>query len=150
MFFARGTSLGPKWWQTLLGREMPCSQWERPSMHSRCLAFFPFVLFSFEGGEKDFFFIFPSFPMCSHYVPFRFPIGSQYVPQVPNVFPNMCFVAPNFFPVCFWQMLSSFHLYRCAKGEELYTSKQNLLFGEPPYFHFFSDGRIKSARWKKK
>jgi hypothetical protein len=30
---------------------------------------------------KRFFFIFPDFPMCSHYVPFKFPMGSQYFPQ---------------------------------------------------------------------
>jgi hypothetical protein len=28
----------------------------------------------------------------------------------------------------FWQVLSSFQLYSCTKGDELYTSKQNLLF----------------------
>jgi hypothetical protein len=28
---------------------------------------------------KDFFFTFPWFPMCSHYVPFKFPIGSHQV-----------------------------------------------------------------------
>jgi hypothetical protein len=42
VFFARGTSPGQKWWWTLLGREISCSQWEDPSMHSRCLAFFSF------------------------------------------------------------------------------------------------------------
>ncbi len=42
------------------------------------------------GGEgKFFFFIFPSFPMCSHYVLFKFSSGSQYVPEVPNVFQGL-------------------------------------------------------------
>jgi hypothetical protein len=42
VFFARGVKLGKKWWGPLLGREISCSQWEDPSIHSRCLAFFPF------------------------------------------------------------------------------------------------------------
>jgi hypothetical protein len=35
------------------------------------------------GGERGerFFFIFFNFSMCSHYVPFKFPMGSQYFPQ---------------------------------------------------------------------
>jgi len=41
------------------------------------------------GGEKDFFSIFPCFPMCSHVVPSKFLMGSQCVPQVHNVFLNM-------------------------------------------------------------
>jgi len=40
-----------------------------------------FFLLCFGGGGRDFFFIFPDFPMCSHYVPFKFPMGSQYFPQ---------------------------------------------------------------------
>jgi len=46
---------GQKWWQTLLEREISCSQWEGPSMHPSCLAFSNWVV----GG---FFFIFPWFP----------------------------------------------------------------------------------------
>jgi len=45
------------------------------------LALFFFLLCFGVGGEKRFFFIFPDFPMCSHYVPFKFPMGSQYFPQ---------------------------------------------------------------------
>jgi hypothetical protein len=45
-------------------------------------------LLSLEGG-KDFFFILPCFPMCPHGVPSTFLMGSPYVPQVHNVFPNM-------------------------------------------------------------
>ncbi len=41
------------------------------------------------GGGKDFFSIFPCFPMCSHGVPSKFLMGSQCVPQVHNVFINM-------------------------------------------------------------
>jgi hypothetical protein len=45
------------------------------------LLFFLLCLGAGEGGEERFFFIFPDFPMCSHYVPFKFPMGSQYFPQ---------------------------------------------------------------------
>jgi hypothetical protein len=38
------------------------------------------------GGEKDFFSIFPCFPMCFHNVPSKFLMGSQYVPQVHDAF----------------------------------------------------------------
>jgi hypothetical protein len=45
-----------------------------------------------------------------------------------------------------WQTLSSFHLYRWAKGEEFYTSKYNLLFWRASVVSFiFSDGSIKLA-----
>jgi hypothetical protein len=50
-----------------LGREIFCSLWEGPSMHSRCLAFFPFKFVG--GGVKDFIFHFSlvpnAFPLCS-------------------------------------------------------------------------------------
>jgi hypothetical protein len=61
-----------------------------------------------KSGGKGFFFIFPLFPMCFHYVPSKFPMGSH---QILNMFPNMFSVAPHFYPICFYQMLlSSFHL----------------------------------------
>jgi len=44
------------------------------------------------GGGKDFFSIFPYFPMCSHDVPSKFLMGSQYVPQVHNAFLNMFYI----------------------------------------------------------
>ncbi len=87
----------------------------RPIMLSGCLGFFPFkfggggggfiflsangkaqdalLLFLLSwgvgGGQKDFFPIFPCFPMCSDGVSCKFLMGSQYVPQVHNVFLNM-------------------------------------------------------------
>jgi len=48
----------------------------RFSMHSKCLDFFPF---KFWIGGEDFFF---SFFLCSQHVPFKFPMGSHFVPQV--------------------------------------------------------------------
>ncbi len=107
-------SLGGKWWQTLLGRKMPCSQWEGPSMHSRHLAFYSF--FPLRGGGRIFFSFFRS-SQCVPTMSPKFPMCSQHV-----------FHSTSFISHKFWQMLSSFHLYRCAKGDEIYTSKQNLLF----------------------
>jgi len=45
--------------------------------------FFSFHVLGFWGRGRGggCFFIFPDFPMCSHYVPFKFPMGSQYFPQ---------------------------------------------------------------------
>jgi hypothetical protein len=44
-----------------------------------------------------FFFIFPWFPMCSQYVPLRFPLCFHQVPQVSNEFS----IAPHFHRTCF-------------------------------------------------
>jgi hypothetical protein len=53
------------------------------------------------GGGRDFFSIFPCFSMCSHTVPSKFLMGSQYVPQVHNVFLNMFSIqAPHFYRIC--------------------------------------------------
>ncbi len=47
-----------------------------------------------EGGGGEFFFIFRSFPICLHYVPFKFPICSP----IRNIFPF--FIPPHFYPIC--------------------------------------------------
>jgi hypothetical protein len=65
---------------------------------------------------EGFFLMFPWFSMCSHYVPFKFPMGSHQVPQ--HILHSTSLLSHML-----WQMLSSFHLYISAKGEELYTSK---------------------------
>jgi len=84
VLFARSISPVQNWWRNLLGRDISCSQWEGPSMHSRCLAFFPFRFFLWGGGwrvGKGIFFMFPWFPICSQYVLNGFPSDFQYVPQ---------------------------------------------------------------------
>jgi hypothetical protein len=50
--------------------EISCSQWERLSMHSNCLDLFSFKFFGEEeeGGRGG------------GHVPFKFPMGSHYVP----------------------------------------------------------------------
>ncbi len=129
-----------KWWQTLLGREILCHEWEDQSMLCRC--FFSFKVWWGEGH----FFIFLWFPMCSHHVPFEFNNG---FPSVSQYIPQYVFHSTSLLSHMLWQMLFSFHLYRWAKGEELYTSKYNLLFwGASIVSNLLSDGTIKLARCK--
>jgi hypothetical protein len=64
LFFARGNG-DELFWKD----KFHVAQWEGPSMHSRCLALFPFEVW--EGG-KDFF----SFSLGSQYVPNMFPLSS--------------------------------------------------------------------------
>ncbi len=98
-----------------MGRWISCSQWDSPSMHSSCLVFFPFKF----GGRKDFFFIFPWFPLCS-----------QYVPQVPNVFPNMFSTVPHFYPICIGKCFPPFtYISVGQRGETLYFKIEPFIFG---------------------
>ncbi len=68
-------------------------------MHSRCLAFFPFMFWrgcggGGGGGPRNFLIICPGFPMCSQYFPFKFPMGSH---DVPMMFPNFECFSPHVF-----------------------------------------------------
>jgi hypothetical protein len=75
------------------------------------------LLYSFKvSGGNEFFFHFP----LVHNV---FPLCPLQVPNIPNVFPNILSIAPHFYPMCYGNPKPTFHLYRWAKGEELYTSK---------------------------
>ncbi len=119
VFFARGVSPCQKWWWSLLGREISCNQWKGPNVHSRCLVFFPFMFWGGVGwggveGGKDFFSFFPT----SQCVCTMFFSSSQWVP---NIFPNIFSIPLHFYMP--WKMVFSFHLYRWAKREELYSSK---------------------------
>jgi len=79
VFFAWGISPGQqKWWPTLLGSEISCFQWKAQACTEGALLFF---LLSFgglgaEAGGRKIKFFFPWFPMCSHYVHSKFPMGS--------------------------------------------------------------------------
>ncbi len=143
MFFARGVSPCQKWWWSLLGREISCSQWEGPSMHSRCLIFFLLMFWGGRGKER-FFFIFPNFPMCSHYVPFKFPMGSQYFSQF-------------FFPylltfICLGKWCPPFTYIGGPKGETVQFKIEPFVLGNLYYFILFGmmDGPIKLACCPKK
>ncbi len=84
VFFARGiSSPGQNWRWTLLGREIHTANGKAQACTQGTLLFF---LLSFWGRGREgegFFFIFPWFPMCSHYVPFNFLMGFH---QVLNMF----------------------------------------------------------------
>jgi hypothetical protein len=132
-----------------LGRELSCSQWEGPRMHSRCLAFFPLKWGwggGGGGGVRKIFFIFPWSPMYSHYVPFKFSMGSIRFPRcssssqciptmlylssqwVPIRFPicsqssqcvlqlNMFSIAAHFYPICFGKCCPPFTHIDQPKG----------------------------------
>jgi len=71
-----------------------------------------------DGGQRIFFFHFLSFPMCSHQVPNGFPSYSQFVPHVLAMFLNTFPIALAFLSHMLWQILSSSHLSRWAKGNE--------------------------------
>ncbi len=129
MFFAGGISPGQKWWQTLLEREISCSQWEGASMHPRCLPFSNCVV----GG---FFFIFPWFPnvfsLSSFQVPNGSHLGSQYVPQFSNVLPNVFSIAPHFYRMCFGKCCHPFTCIGGSKGMNIIFQNKIFYFGEPP------------------
>jgi hypothetical protein len=100
------------------------------------------IFFSFSPGSQPTMFL-----LSSQWVPIRLPIcspNSQCVP--PHVLHSTSLLSHML-----WQMLSSFHLYTWAKGEELYTSKQNLLlWGASTVSFYLSDGPIKLACCQKK
>jgi len=61
----------------------------RPSMHSKCLDLFLLSWgvggWAVEGGWRGGGGV---FSFCSQPVPFKFPMGFQYIPWVPNMFPK--------------------------------------------------------------
>ncbi len=138
VFSARGVSPCQKWWRSLLWREISCSQCEGPSMHSRCLAFFPFMFWGGGGSRWErFFFIFPGFPMCSHYVPFKFPIGSQ-------CFPNIFSIPPHFYPICLGKWCPPFTYIGGPKGRNCTVLNRAFYFGESSLIFF---GVMGQSNW---
>jgi hypothetical protein len=108
--------------------------------HQSALLFF---LLSFGGGRggegesEGFFFIFPWFPMCSHYCPFKFPMGSQYAPQLSNVFPNMFSIAlVTFIPYALANGVLLSPIYMGQKGGTLYFKIEPSILGNLHNFFF--------------
>jgi len=116
-----------KWWQTFWEEKCHVANGKAQACTQSALFI---ILFSFErgGGGGRIFFLFFFGSQC---VPTMFPLGSQWVLNMSPKFP-MCSQhvvhSTSLLSHMFWQMLSSFHLYRYAKGDEIYTSKQNFLF----------------------
>jgi hypothetical protein len=99
-----------------LGREISAVNRKAQADTQGALLFFLLSL-----GWEGFFSFFPGFPICSHYVPFKFPMGtSQYVPQVPDVFFNMFSIAPHFYPICFGNVVLLSSVYLGQRGGTLY------------------------------
>jgi hypothetical protein len=73
------------------------------NMHSRCLDFFSSEL-GVGGGGGEQFSIFSLVPMCCHYIPFNFPMGSH---QILIMFPKF----PMCSSTCFPQHLSLSHMF---------------------------------------
>ncbi len=113
------------------GNRISFGQWEDPSMHSRCLAFFPFKFVWGDGGVTEDFLSFSTGYQC---VPIMFPFSSH---EVLNISPSSQCVSQHVLHsmsllshmLC--QMLSSLHLFGWSKGKELYTSRENLLYWGP-------------------
>jgi len=75
---------------------------------------------------------------------------SQYVPQAPNVFPNMFSIAPHFYPICFGNVVLLSPIYLGQRGGTLYFKiETSILVAFRVHFHL-SDGPIKLAGCKKK
>ncbi len=72
-FLFGGCSPGRKWWQTVLERNVPCSQWKAQYGLMSSPVFF------FLGGRNFYFF---------SLVPIMFPMCSHEVPQFPKLFPQ--------------------------------------------------------------
>jgi hypothetical protein len=142
VFFAWGVSPCQKWWWSLLEREISCSQWEGPNMHSKRLVFFPFMFWGV-GGRGKIFFHFSRLPnvfaLCSFQVPNGFPIFS-----------------PTFSPylltfICLGKWCPPFTYMGGQKGRNCIVQNRVFCFGESPLFLFFwSDGPIKLTRCPKK
>jgi len=66
-----------------------------------------------------------------------------------HMFPKKFQITPHFYPICFGKCCPP-HLYKWAKGGELYTSKWNLLFWRASIVSFIlSDGPVKLAHCKR-
>ncbi len=85
--------------------------------------------------------VFPWFPMCSYYVPFKFSKGShqvfQYVPKVPNVFPNMSSIGTHFYSICFGKCCPPFTYIAGPKGRNFKLQNRTFYFGESLHSLFF-------------
>ncbi len=119
--------------------EISFGQWEGPSMHSRCLAFFPFKFVEGGGGKR----IFLSFFSGYQCVPTMFPSSSHRVLNMSpssQCVPQYVLHSTSLLSHMFCQMLSSFHLFSWAKVEKLHTSRHNILYwgtSMVPFFSFF-------------
>jgi hypothetical protein len=113
----------------------------RPKHALKVPCFFPFYVLGGRGWGRFFSYFSASQCICTMFlqVPNGFPICSP----ISQCFPQHVLHTTSLLSHVPWKMLS-FHLYRCAKGEEVYTSKYSLLFwsilGSLHSFIYLSDG----------
>ncbi len=86
-----------------------------------------FFLLSFGGGRggQGIF----SFFLASQCVPTTLHSSSQWVP---NMFPNLFFIAPHFYPICFGKCCPPFTYIGAPKGMNSILQDRTFYFGEPP------------------
>jgi len=97
----------------------------RPKHALKVPCFLPFYVLG-GGGVGENFFIFPSFPMCLHYVP----SSSQWVPQFCNVFLNMFSIPPHLYPICLGKWCPPFTYTGAPKGRKYIFQNKAFCFGE--------------------
>ncbi len=97
----------------------------RPKHALKCLAFSPFM---FWGVWGRFFSYFSA--VCTMFL--QVPNGFSICSPISQCFPQNVIHTTSLLSHMPWKMVSSFQLYRCAKGEELCISKQSLLFQPRP------------------
>jgi len=114
----------------------------RPKHALKVPCFFSFYVLGW-GGKEKIFFISPNFPMCLHYVPFKFPMGFQYFP--------LTFSPYLFTFICLGKWCPPFTYIGGPKGRNCTVQNRAFCFGEFPLFYFFwINGLIKLARCPKK
>jgi hypothetical protein len=92
----------------------------------------------------------PWFRKCSHCVPNGFSSGSQYVPQIFNVFPNMFSIAPHFYPLCLGECCPPFTDIGGRKGRNSILQNRRFYFVKASIVALFlSDGPVKWVCCKK-
>ncbi len=97
-------------------KQFSCSQWESSACTHGGLLFYVLGYGRRGGG----FFL---FPMCSHCVPHKFPVGPHHVPQV---FLKTFTIAPRFYPIFLGHSSTSMYLYAKGNAEGKHISASNL------------------------
>jgi hypothetical protein len=110
IFFARGIRPCQIWWKISWQKRFDATNGKAQACTQGALLFFLL-------GSQCVPNMFTKFPICSSTCSPSSQCAAQHVLHSTSLLSHM-----------HWQMLSSFHLCRWAKGEELYTSKESLLF----------------------
>ncbi len=97
-----------------------------------------FFLLCLEGRGWGIFSYFPASQCVRNMFPFKFPMGSQHVPQFRNVFPNMFSIPPQFYPICLGKWCPPFTYIGGPKGKNYIFQNRAFCFGNLHSFIFFS------------